>query len=169
MVDSVTLTGDMMDNPLPSPPPPGDLGGFSQEAALPGAGPAPAVKPASGGGGSRRLMDFNTVHNPPVSTDQWSWLRHTLNISTAPWIIVRAPAPARPAAAAGRRAGREGVRGRPRMSAQVVGNDPIWSAGEHGPTWGLVTALLPLLQARRRPLRLPGSPRPAVSGRRPPG
>ena len=57
-----------------------------------------------------------------VSTDQWSWLRHCLNVSTAEWII-------------------------------VVGNDPMWSVGDHGPTWGLVTALLPLLQASPLPLR----------------
>jgi len=29
----------------------------------------------------------------------------------------------------------------------VVGNDPIWSAGEHGPTWSLVDKLLPILDA----------------------
>lgn len=28
----------------------------------------------------------------------------------------------------------------------VVGNDPIYSAGERGPTWALVDVLLPLLQ-----------------------
>ena len=29
----------------------------------------------------------------------------------------------------------------------VVGNDPIWSAGEHGPTWTLTEKLLPLLES----------------------
>ena len=29
----------------------------------------------------------------------------------------------------------------------VVGNDPIWSAGEHGPTWALTARLLPMLEA----------------------
>ena len=90
MVDTVTLTGDMLNDPLPSPPPPGDIGGFSVFADLPGAGPAPDLPPAQGGGGSgrrrlqsdasgdgvragakaggRSLQDFNTVHNPPART-----------------------------------------------------------------------------------------------------
>jgi len=29
----------------------------------------------------------------------------------------------------------------------VVGNDPVWSAGDHGPTWGLVRRLLPYMDA----------------------
>jgi hypothetical protein len=29
----------------------------------------------------------------------------------------------------------------------VVGNDPIWSAGSHGPTWALADTLLPMLNA----------------------
>ena len=29
----------------------------------------------------------------------------------------------------------------------VVGNDPIWSAGEHGPTWTLAEKMLPMMEA----------------------
>ena len=29
----------------------------------------------------------------------------------------------------------------------VVGNDPVWSVGQHGPTWALVDKLLPLMDA----------------------
>ncbi len=29
----------------------------------------------------------------------------------------------------------------------VIGNDPIWSVGEHGPTWALAEKLLPLLES----------------------
>jgi hypothetical protein len=29
----------------------------------------------------------------------------------------------------------------------VVGNDPIWSAGEHGPTWTLAEKLLPMMES----------------------
>jgi hypothetical protein len=38
----------------------------------------------------------------------------------------------------------------------VVGSDPIWSAGEHGPTWGLVDSMMPLLAAHGAALYISG-------------
>ena len=33
------------------------------------------------------------------------------------------------------------------MRQVVVGNDPVWSVGIHGPSWGLVERLLPAMDA----------------------
>ena len=38
----------------------------------------------------------------------------------------------------------------------VVGSDPIWSAGEHGPTWGLVDSMMPLLAQHGAALYISG-------------
>jgi hypothetical protein len=158
MVDTVTLTGDMLDNPMPAPPAPP----FAPGAILPSPPPSPpalaawqmdastdtgAAAPGEAPAGwevaaaapttrhhlrkaslrrqSRRLLDFNTRNNPPVSIPQWRWLSHVVNTSTADWLI-------------------------------VIGNDPIWSAGAHGPTWGLTNALLPLLNEHGAALYIAG-------------
>jgi len=142
MVDTVTLTGDMLNDPFPAPPggwapPPPPLAPFAASDLSDtrdvdtgtGAAPEAARRRLAGAGrgrsGGRRLSDFNTKHNPPVSSAQWEWLNHVLNTSTAEWLI-------------------------------VVGSDPVWSAGEHGPTWALVERLTPLLQAHGVALYLSG-------------
>ena len=151
MVDTVTLTGDMLNDPFPAPPggwapPPPPLAPFTatdvsevgdvdtgvdahsgsplsaQDGAAEGGFRRRRLRSARTG---RRLRDFNTKHNPPVSIAQWEWLNHVLNTSTAEWII-------------------------------VVGSDPVWSAGTHGPTWTLVDKLLPLLQDHGVALYLSG-------------
>ncbi len=154
MVDTVTLTGEMLANPVPAPPgatppappgatppappaPPRAAGGSSTERDASTEESAAAVAPSSAPAGRRRrrrhrsaqhrrrLQDFNLRNNPPVSTQQWSWLEHVVNTSTADWLV-------------------------------IVGNDPMYSAGAHGPTWGLVDALMPLLNARGAALYIGG-------------
>ena len=141
MLDTVTLSGQMVANAGPHTIPLGVDGAASAAAAAPTAAASPpagqapphggegAVIPgvgkvyygpsmlqASSGRHRRRLADFNLKANPPISTVQWAWLESYLNASTAQWLV-------------------------------VVGNDPIWSAGAHGPTWALADKLLPILDA----------------------
>ena len=137
MLDTVTLSGQMVSNVGPHTIPLG-VDGAASGAPAPAAQPA-AQAPPHGGEGSvipgvgkvyygpstlqassgrhrRKLTDFNLKANPPMSTVQWAWLESYLNSSTAQWLV-------------------------------VVGNDPIWSAGAHGPTWALADKLLPMLDA----------------------
>ncbi len=83
--------------------------------------PAPAVTAAAPPGpapaGRRRLRDFNTASNPPPISQLQWQWLGTMLNESTADWIV------------------------------VVGNDPIWSAGEHGPTWALTDQLLPMLQA----------------------
>ena len=145
LVDTVTLTGDMVNNPRPAPPgtatPPPPAGGATTDSSDDTSGASAqqaqaGPPPASGRrrrlaerrltrGSSRRLQDFNSKHHPPVSSAQWEWFGHVVNASVADWLI-------------------------------VVGADPIYSAGEHGPTWGLVEAMLPILEQHGAALYVSG-------------
>lgn len=153
LVDTVTLTGDMANNPVPappgvtaSPPPPAAARASSDSSAgeaeggsgggYGGAMPASAYGVVGGHRkrrklhdaqprGRRSLLDFNRLHNPPVSIPQWDWFEHVVNTSSADWLI-------------------------------VIGSDPIWSAGEHGPTWGLVDSMMPLLSQHGAALYISG-------------
>ena len=110
----------------------------SAGVALPVSYPAGGLGAAGQALGGRRLLDFNSLDDPPkMSSEQWAWLeaRHSLPLcffesdlhtlgplqselgnSTADWIV-------------------------------VVGNDPVWSVGANGPAPGFAERLLPLLNS----------------------
>jgi hypothetical protein len=133
-LDTVTLAGDMFKNPGQHDIPAGTsseatakyyLGTSTENRDLgvptgaPVPAPAVASPPAAGPTPSarRQLLDFNTPGHPPP-------------ISQLQWQWVG-----------------EMLNQSTADWIVVVGNDPIWSAGEHGPTWMLADQLLPMLQA----------------------
>jgi hypothetical protein len=158
MVDTVTLTGDMRGNPLPVPPPPG-AGASSPPPPLPpfspgevaseadastdtaaGAGAGFAAGPAGSPYGRRRRGRSLSGALSGASRRLRDFnLRNNPPVSTAQWRWL------------------EHVMNTSAADWMiVVGNDPVWSVGEHGPTWGLVTSLLPLMDARGVALYISG-------------
>jgi len=180
MVDTVTLTGLMRNNPLPTPP-----GGFQP--------PSPPVRQQSAGSDGGGQTGFYTDADVHSDTGASHWTGQapapapaaTPPPATSDADILAGFSSAGGAGAAAygagtrrRKAGRRlqdfNLRNNPPISSAqwrwlthvvntstadwliVVGNDPIWSAGEHGPTWRLVDDLLPLLDAHGAALYIGG-------------
>ena len=127
MLDTVTLAGAMQNNPgdhdIPqgaAPPPP-------KAAAPPGGAAATATSPQA-------AFTYSTVPEVPTVSARRRLRDFNANlnppISTLQWSWLQSFLAASTA-----------------QWLVVVGNDPIWSAGAHGPTWALVDQLLPMLDA----------------------
>ena len=123
MVDTETLTSEQNQFPgwanvpdLYYPPPPANFG--RRRRAL-GAAGGQGLGQGAGlgmGEGPRRQLHDFDVHNAPP-------------ISEAQWLWL------------------EHTLGNSTADwLIVVGNDPVWSVGEHGPTWTLVERMLPLME-----------------------
>jgi hypothetical protein len=139
MVDTETLTSEQNQFPgwgnLPNlyyPPPPVNLGrrlmedGTAADARSGSGGGGGGFARAGGGGeagaagrgtsGSRRRLSDFDVRNAPP-------------ISEAQWEWIE-----------------HTLTNSTATWLIVIGNDPIWSAGEHGPTWALAEKLLPMME-----------------------
>jgi hypothetical protein len=152
MLDTVTLAGAMLNNP----------GNHEIPAGIaPVAAPAATDAAAAGVAGAPPVAGVAGAMAAPVAMPASASAKPAAAAAAAP-----EPAPAPGPAPATRRALRDfNLAYNPPISQLqwawvsqmlnastadwliVVGNDPIWSAGQHGPTWALADRLLPMLNA----------------------